>query len=1114
MFKKPTVWMGLATLGGLSLVFIAQNFTAAWPVVSLRVTMSREQALAQAAGLAERYGWGPADYRQAAAFSADGRAQFFVELEGGGKPAFAALIKGGLFAPYFWEVRHFQEHQVNETTVLFTPQGRPYGFKETIAEDAPGPALAEAAARQIAESAMRNEWRIPLDEFQAVETSREVRANQRADHTFVYERVRERLGEGRYRLRAEVCGDRFTALTNFIKVPEAFDRRYAQMRSANNTIAMAGGVVVYLLYFGAGCVAGLFFLLRKRWLLWRPAVIAGAGIALLGSLSMVNYLARMWMGYDTAQPASVFLNNIFIQAAYQFLFMAFILGLSIMAAEGFTRRALPGLVQFWRVWRPGTASSPEIAGQTAGGYVLAALLVAYDIGVYMVCNRLFGWWAPSDTLMDPNIVSMYVPWLSPFAMAFQAGVWEECLFRAVPLAGALLLGRRWGRPKTAVALALVLQALVFGAAHANYPQQPAYVRIVEIAPAFLVFGLLYLRFGLLPVIVAHYAVDMALMSTPLFFTDIPGIWASRAMAVVLLAAPALAVAAAALARRKFAPVSGDALNAGWVPAPAAPPAEAVPETPAPRALSVRHLWLALALGCAGGGLWLAATDFAAYFDRLQISRQAARRQALAVLAEAGLMPTGNWQTVTSVSDSQGLGERYIWREFGPEGYRALQTNGYLGKVAWQVQLKRFDAGVDVAERAESFGVELIAAGRVERTFHALPEARPGAAMLEADARKLARAFLADGLQMPAAAVREIASDPAKRPNRTDWSFTFSDGRFPYLTNDEARVRVVLADGKVVNHSRYIHVPEPWARAETDRTARLGVFSTVCSALISLLYLAGMIAGVVWWSRGRFSRAVAGRVFLLGAGLSVLAYCNGWPATVDGFSTAAPFANQALQSAAMAAMGAVMMAGLAALCAGMAGARGARSPGGGARELLLAAGWGVLFEGLASTGGFLAPRLQPYWPGDAAIANTFIPWLGLALGGALTGLLMRTAFMLLALLAGNGLIRRGGAAAWLGRILLVLLGVALAGRGEIVSLPAWIGLGLMLGVYLAAVNEWLLRSRPHLLPVALAAAMALNLCRNAALNASPGAMAANLLAALAVLALGWRLARWLRLAAGG
>src|SRR5204863_9590658 len=108
-----------------------------------------------------------------------------------------------------------------------------------------------------------------------------------------------RAGEGRYRLRLVVSGDKLTELTYFLQIPEAFSRRYEEMRSANNTISIFAsvGVVVYLIGF---CGVGLFFMMRRRWVVWRPAFICGVIIAGLTALAEVNSWPLIWMDYDTA----------------------------------------------------------------------------------------------------------------------------------------------------------------------------------------------------------------------------------------------------------------------------------------------------------------------------------------------------------------------------------------------------------------------------------------------------------------------------------------------------------------------------------------------------------------------------------------------------------------------------------------------------------------------------------------------------------------------------------------------------------------------------------------------------------------------------------------------
>src|SRR4051812_44268183 len=169
--------------------------------------MDREHALADARRVMARDSFGPVDYRQAASFSGDDEAQTFVELEGGGKEAFTRMLRENLYAAYTWRVRHFQDGLTNETTIGFTPDGRPYEFTEKLKEDAPGAALDAAAARAIAERDAAARWGVDLARFGLAEQGQERRPSGRIDHTFTYERTDETLKEGRYRITLTVSGD-------------------------------------------------------------------------------------------------------------------------------------------------------------------------------------------------------------------------------------------------------------------------------------------------------------------------------------------------------------------------------------------------------------------------------------------------------------------------------------------------------------------------------------------------------------------------------------------------------------------------------------------------------------------------------------------------------------------------------------------------------------------------------------------------------------------------------------------------------------------------------------------------------------------------------------------
>src|SRR3954466_8678534 len=203
--RRPAFWAGLAVAAALAVAAGIRYFPQAFSIVALDITMDRGRALEQARTLAARDGLGPPGFRQAASFAGDDEAQTFVELEkGGGKDAFTRMLRDRVYAAFTWRVRHFKDGETNETTIRFTPDGQPYGFVETLKEDAPGAALDAAAARRIAEDAATTRWQVALARFGLIEQGQDRRPSGRVDHTFTYERGDFTLNDGRVRLRLTV----------------------------------------------------------------------------------------------------------------------------------------------------------------------------------------------------------------------------------------------------------------------------------------------------------------------------------------------------------------------------------------------------------------------------------------------------------------------------------------------------------------------------------------------------------------------------------------------------------------------------------------------------------------------------------------------------------------------------------------------------------------------------------------------------------------------------------------------------------------------------------------------------------------------------------------------
>jgi hypothetical protein len=1081
------------------------NFARAFPIVSLDLKMTREAALADARRVAADMRLGPPQYREAASFDEDEESQTFVELEGGGKEVFNRMVREGPYFPYVWHVRHFREGEANESTIRFVPAGQPYGFAEKLKEDAPGADIDAVAARAIAERDAARDWGIRFGEYALVENGQEKRPGGRRDHTFVYERP-ERLGDGRYRLRIVVSGDRLTEVTHFLKVPEAFTRRYEKMRSANQAIGLGSSVAMLLLYIGGGCGIGLFVLLRQRYVLWRPAVAWGVFVAFLQFLVALNEWPLTWMSYDTALSVQSFLLQQLTLALAGFVASAILFAGSFMAAETLTRRAFPWHPQLWKVWSREAAATPAIAARTVAGYLLIPAFFAYDVFLYAYATRRLGWWAPSEALFHPDVLAAYVPWLSAIAQSFQAGFWEESLFRAVPIAGAALIGDRFGHRRPFIVAAFIVQAVVFGAGHAPYPNQPAYARPVELVFPSIVFGLIYFWYGLLPGIVLHFGFDLTFFALPLFVASAPGIWIQRAMILLLGLVPIWLVLLGRWRVGRWVPLSPAMLNGGWRPPdviPAPVPVEAPrPAAPAATVRLARMLLAVTALLVAGLMVFSPVRD-APTLDvgrggALQVSRDTleARRQPIA----------RPWTLLTQLEGTPTEEHAFVRLTAGDNMYAAL-LGRYLWPPRWVIRDVTFEG--DVVERAEEWDVVVYPDGSARRFRHTLPESRSAPSLDETAARQLARATAVHEFAIDDRALREVSAAPQKLPARTDWQFTFEDTGTP-LPQGQARLTIVIGGAEIADAFRFVYVPEEWSRAQRSRVAILGAVRLIGVAVLALVAAGGAVAAIVAWSRKRFEASVFFRVASLVFVAAGLSAANAWPLAQGRFVTAAPYLLQAMAVVVSGLVVCLAEAGATGLLAGLI-VRWAADSSAFDRRTAMMFGVGLGLAGSAlGTGVLHLPGAAVVgWPGFDQ-AGTFLPVLALMLAPiaqfALTTALLGFVF------GGVNIATRGWTRHRIGFMAaLALFGMA---AGVLRANALWVGLPAVLvtavlyaGFFLAA-SRWVLRFDLSPIPVAVGTLLVMESTKGAWMHPFPGSAAGYVLAALVACALAWW---WTRLA---
>lgn len=836
----------LAATGLAAAAAAAWLFPRAVPLIALDQRLTRDLALQRADSFLRANRLAPDSARRAVRFAADGALLTFVDFAGGGRDSVNALIRERDASPFTWSVRAFVPHDVHEASVELAADGRLIGFRRTFAEADVRPTISADSGRRLAEhvlSAWLNEratdttrWRLATSSYETQKTS------LRVDRTYTFERADRRINNAPVRLDIVIAGDTPSVARPYVEIPETFKRRYEEMRSSNellSTIASVG-----LLAFVIAAALALRRFSRNRRVRWRPAMVVGGTIGVLLMAGVLNEVSGSWYGYDTAMSPTVHLAMFIGVGVFAGAGMALMVGLTLAAAEAATRHAFPSQLDWWKAWT--YRGTREIAARVGSAYVVAAIGLAYVSVFYIVTRKFFGWWVPTALLDDPNLIASPMPWLSGIAISLQAGVWEETLFRALPLSLlALWVGNRPNR-KAWFAGGIAVTALVFGLAHSSYESWPAYSRAVEIFLDACFWAFLVLRFGVIVTVVAHFLYDALLFGLFAAAGSAPEYRVSAAIIVLGLLAPALAVGWKWYAQRGLIDAPDDARFAAWMPAAEV---AAVPFAPVARvgSLGVRARQSAVALGVLATVLAIALPSKPVLGPRYTVPRSAIHATADSALRAHGVDPAGfRWLTNTA-GDTLPEWRRFLRKQHAT-AIAAPMADAFHPPSWWIVRYVHTNG--TAAERAEEWRVRVRPDGRWLDTRHIVPDSAPGDSITGADARRIAvAAMVRAGIlrdERDVARLQEAKFDETKRPARRDVTITYTDTGVKLPAGAAARVWVTIAGSTPLVARRGIELPEAFLRSDRDEQATYGAMAV----LFSLLLLAFFGGGIVFVVRRR------------------------------------------------------------------------------------------------------------------------------------------------------------------------------------------------------------------------------------------------------------------------
>jgi membrane protease YdiL (CAAX protease family) len=804
--------------GLLGVWFAHRYFFQAFPEASVDFKVSRADAQARAKQFVEAMGENLNGYQSTIAFAVDESAKTYLERELGLQQA-NRLMSGELNI-WYWEVRFFKPLQEEEYRVHVNPAGIVVAYDHKIEEKRAEKPLQKDEALAAAEGYLQKQLSTDLNNWQFLpeQANSQTRPN-RVDWSFTWERKGFKAKEAPYRLEVGLEGNQIGNSQEFLQVPEAWTRDYEHLRSTN----IFYGEIALLPYgflLGGALWVGIL-LTRQGKTTWAPALKIGAVVAILASLMELNQWQSYRAGYDTHQAYSAFVLMALAKIIVGGIAAGLMVTLVLPGGEPLYRASQPDKLRLYKAFTLRGLRSKEFFSSSAVGLSMAAAHIGFIVAFYMIGSWL-GVWAPQD-LSYSDVVNTSFPWIAGVAIGVMAATSEEFLFRlfAIPFLRKLTGSR---------IICVILPAFFWGFLHSNYPQEPGYIRGLEVGTIGILAGIVMLRWGIVATLIWHYTVDASLVGLLLIRSDNPYFKISGIVVGLAAVAPLAFSGVSYRMRGRFERVE-DLLNRAEPISDIefAQPATSV-ESPAATmryealgAGAIGFLTLCLIIG--GLATWRLKQPHIGDYLRLSVDAKDATRRADAVLREHGLDPTSFRTAAQFAPTTDPIANEFLRRRMTVAEINKIYDQRVPGAL-WRVRYFR-----DL--QPEEFGVTLKPDGSVHAFRHTLAQATKGPSITKEHALSIAESFLREQKQIDLSQWKLVASDSEKWPNRTDHTLTWQQntpldpekpGAAGSVDHAYARMDVQVLGDEPVNYRTYIKIPEEFTRQQEQLTLPHTLFS--------------------------------------------------------------------------------------------------------------------------------------------------------------------------------------------------------------------------------------------------------------------------------------------------
>ncbi|MEO3946893.1 CPBP family intramembrane glutamic endopeptidase [Gorillibacterium sp. CAU 1737] len=378
--------------------------------------------------------------------------------------------------------------------------------------------------------------------------------------TFRFEPLQPTIGEAKLVVDYSTGPDGITQMVPSLQPPAEF----LSWLHKQDTGAGLYSMLYMIGAFTFGIVGLILMILKRKNASFRRGILFS--LVFLAAISIHTYNSL------PAQRASVGVSESGLMSD-SFLAIVSIVLYALLAVSLYFNAVSGDVLWKERGWKPWPSWKDERFGQhvyasMGRGYLLCLFIMGVQQVLFLFAYNAFDTFSVNDP--SQSMENLYWPWVFP-TLAWYAGIGEEIVFRlfGISLFRKILPN---GRNKVSQHLirfiSVLLPTLIWAAGHASYAFYPNYTRLFEVTALGLIFGYIFLRYGLYTAIFAHVSMDVILMALSYMVgVRTPG---SIALGLFYMATPFLVAAIILFLHKTFwrkPPATPDSLNPTPDPSP-------------------------------------------------------------------------------------------------------------------------------------------------------------------------------------------------------------------------------------------------------------------------------------------------------------------------------------------------------------------------------------------------------------------------------------------------------------------------------------------------------------------------------------------------------------------